>query len=109
MSSSNDSLGDAMFTLAIWRACRRLGYRLIGIIRPGWRSALPLLRLRDRYADKSTMAVAVYSDPRFHENTRAIEHELRRVRKGGPTAPFKLPYDFPAGSQQLVTDLLGPG
>jgi hypothetical protein len=100
-----ENVGRSYLGLVIFRALRALAYGSVGAFRPGWRRALPLLRVRDRYADKGTMAVAIYSDPRFDQNLRALDAEIREVRAGRQPSSFRLPFDFPPGSQDLVDRL----
>lgn len=48
------------------------------------------------------MNMSLYSDPRFGENIRAIEREVRRVRSGGESRALELPHDFPPGSKEFI-------
>jgi hypothetical protein len=107
MSDPADAIGRGFAWLFVVRFFRILVYLLIGFLRPGWRRAIPFLTARDAYADKGTMNVPVYSDPRFDANIRAIEAELKRIRAGGSLRPFELPHDFPPGSRERVAALLG--
>ena len=95
-------LGGSFISLYLWRLARSMGYRLVGLIRPGWRNALHVLRVLDRYTDEGTGNVAVYSDPRFEVNIRALERELRRLRAGGHPREVEVPHDFPPGSKSFV-------
>jgi hypothetical protein len=109
VSQADDSLGGAFLRLIVWRGFRNGVYWLLGIFRPSWRRALPLIRFRDRYADTGTMNMPLYSDPRFESNIRAIEVEIRRLRRGGASHPIRLPHDFPPGAQELLGSLVHRG
>lgn len=100
------AIGSSYLSLAVWRLLRTLTYVAVGFFRPSWRRAIPLLRARDAYADRATLAVQVYSDPRFARNMEAIEDELRAVRSGAASRRFQLPEDFPPGARDLVGKLL---
>lgn len=106
MSDSTGALGGSFLRLILWRGGRNLLYRFVGMWRPGWRQAIPLLRLLERYSDSGTMNIPLYSDPRFDTNIRALEMELRRVRRGGTPRLVTLPHDFPPGAQELVSSYL---
>ena len=60
------------------------------------------MRIRDAYADKGTMNMPLYSDPRFEANLRSLEIEIRRLRRGEEQRAISLPHDFPPGAQDLV-------
>lgn len=102
VSQPAGALGGSFLSLIIYRTARRLLYRVIGLWRPGWRRAVPLLGVLDRYSDTGTLNVLLYSDPRFEANIRALEAELRRVRRGADFRGFEFPHDFPPGAQDLV-------
>lgn len=97
-----ESVGGGYLSLLLWRLARNALYRLVGLFVPSWKRALRLVLLRDAYADKGTMNMPLYSDPRFEANIRALEREIRRVRSGGEHRPVELPHDFPPGSQHSV-------
>lgn len=102
MNQPIGATGGGYLSLLIWRVARNGLYRVAGMFAPSWRRALRLVVLRDAYADKGTMNMPVYSDPRFEENIRSLEQEIRRVRSGGELRPLELPHDFPPGSRELV-------
>jgi hypothetical protein len=103
VKSPQDAAGDSFIGLFAVRALRSAVYTIVGMVRPGWRRAKLVLRMLERYSDRSTFAIAVYSDPRFEANVRALESELRRLRRGGAPATFQLPHDFPPGAQSSVS------
>lgn len=100
--SQTTNLGGAFLSMLLWRPLRNALYRAVGLFKPGWRRALVVIRICDAYADRGTMNVLLYSDPRFDTNLRSLEIEIQRLRRGGEQRVHSLPHDFPPGAQDLV-------
>ena len=78
MSQPVENVGSGYLSLLVWRLARNLLYRAVGLFRPGWRRAIRLVLLLDSYADKGTMNMPLYSDPRSEANIQAMEREIRK-------------------------------
>jgi hypothetical protein len=84
-----------------WRFWRYLFCAVIGVVRPGWRRALPVMQALERYSDRSFFA-PTGGDPRFYDNLDALRREVKRLRRGGEVTPVVLPHDYPPGAREDV-------
>jgi len=87
MSRPDQGVPSAFLSLFVFRLLRRLTYRVIGIFRPGWKRAIPLLRYIERFSDQATMNIGLYSMYEYRVGIERLERELKRVRRGGVPSP----------------------